>query len=85
MISRILMKLLMIQNSNQHANAIHNRITEPRDALARLDANKNPIHPTSIGQKRLRNPGKNSIPSIIGGYKSAVTKHANRMKLDFGW
>ena len=34
---------------------------------------------------RLRNPGKNSISSLIGGYKSAVTKHANRLKLDFGW
>lgn len=39
----------------------------------------------TIGQKRLRNPGKNSISSIIGGYKSAVTKHAHRLNLDFEW
>lgn len=32
-----------------------------------------------------RNIGKNSVSSIIGGYKSAVTKHANRLGLDFGW
>ena len=39
----------------------------------------------SIGQKRLRNPGKNSISSIVGGYKSAVTKHANRLGYKFAW
>lgn len=39
----------------------------------------------SIGQKRFQNIGKNSISSIIGGYKSAVTKHANRLGFEFGW
>lgn len=34
---------------------------------------------------RFRNPGKNTVSSIIGGYKSAVTKHANRLNLEFGW
>ncbi|WP_199727546.1 transposase [Hanamia caeni] len=36
-------------------------------------------------QQRLRNQGKNTLSSIIGGYKAAVTKHANRLKFDFGW
>ena len=36
-------------------------------------------------QQRFQNQGKNTISSIIGGYKSAVTKHANRLKLDFAW
>lgn len=49
------------------------------------NAHENPIPPPSIGQNRLQNPGKNSISSIIGGYKSAVTKHANRLNLEFGW
>lgn len=39
----------------------------------------------SIGQKRFQNPGKNSISSIIGGYKSAVTKHAHRLGYQFEW
>jgi REP element-mobilizing transposase RayT len=30
----------------------------------------------SIGQNRYQNIGKNSVSSIIGSYKSAVTKHA---------
>jgi putative transposase len=38
-----------------------------------------PVHP------RFQNPGKNTISSIIGSYKSAVTKHAGRLGFDFGW
>lgn len=37
------------------------------------------------GQQRFRNPGKNTLSSIVGGYKSAVTKHANRLQLNFAW
>lgn len=37
------------------------------------------------GQNRFQNQGKNTISSIVGGYKSAVTKHANRLGLPMGW
>lgn len=42
-------------------------------------------------QQRFQNQGKNTVSSIIGSYKSAVTKHCNRLKLTdengvvFGW
>ena len=39
----------------------------------------------TIGQQRFQNQGSNTVSSIIGSYKSAVTKHANRLKLDFDW
>jgi len=39
----------------------------------------------TIGQKRFQNIGKNSISSIIGSYKSAVSKHAHRLGYDFQW
>ena len=39
----------------------------------------------SESEKRFRNPGKNTISSIIGGYKSAVTKHAHRLGIKFEW
>jgi REP element-mobilizing transposase RayT len=39
----------------------------------------------SIGQKRFQNIGKNSVSSIVGSYKSAVTKHAHRLGLEFQW
>ncbi|HRP68775.1 MAG TPA: hypothetical protein PLY93_04530 [Turneriella sp.] len=39
----------------------------------------------TIGQQRFQNIGKNSISSIVGSYKSAVTKHAHRLGFDFVW
>jgi putative transposase len=41
--------------------------------------------PKSIGQNRYQNIGKNSVSSIIGSYKSAVTKHARRLGYTFEW
>jgi len=40
---------------------------------------------SSAGKNRLRNPGKNTISSIIGGYKSAVSRKCNSLSLDFVW
>lgn len=40
--------------------------------------------PTSAA-KRFRNPGKNTVSSIVGSYKSAVTKHAQRLGYEFAW
>lgn len=39
----------------------------------------------TIGQNRFQNQGKNSISSIIGSYKAAVTKHSNRLGYEFAW
>ncbi len=39
----------------------------------------------SIAQNRFQNQGKSTVSSIIGSYKSAVTKHTNRLGFDFGW
>ena len=39
----------------------------------------------TIGQNRFQNIGKNTVSSIVGSYKSAVTKHANRLGLKNGW
>ncbi|BDD07598.1 hypothetical protein FUAX_00300 [Fulvitalea axinellae] len=37
------------------------------------------------GQRRVRNQGKNSLSSIIGSYKAAVSRHSNRLGFDFAW
>lgn len=34
---------------------------------------------------RFRNPGKNTISTMIGSFKSAVTKHSRPINPDFGW
>lgn len=39
----------------------------------------------TIGQQRFQNQGKNSVSSIIGGYKAEVTKHARRLGFEFAW
>lgn len=39
----------------------------------------------SIGQQRFQNQGSNTISSIIGSYKSAVTKNVHRKGLEFSW
>ncbi len=39
----------------------------------------------SIGQQRFQNIGNNSVSAIIGSYKSAVTKHAHRLGMQFVW
>ena len=36
-------------------------------------------------ENRFQNIGKNSISSILGSYKSAVTKHANRLGFESSW
>ncbi len=37
------------------------------------------------GKLRFRNPGKNNISSIIGGYKSVVSKSIHEIHSDFMW
>ena len=37
------------------------------------------------GQKRFQNPGKNTLSSIVGSYKSAVTRHSRRLVFTFEW
>ena len=59
-------------------------IVEPRHALTlrKTDINElaeNSRHP------RYQNQGKNTISSMVGSFKSAVTKYCNENKLRFGW
>jgi putative transposase len=76
-------------------------LNKPGDTIANTNTNPNPNDvetghalflqtnhpptPKTIGQQRFQNIGKNSISAIIGSYKSAVTKHANRLGLKNGW
>lgn len=41
--------------------------------------------PARPGQNRFQNQGKNTLSSVVGSYKSAVTKHAHRLKFAFDW
>jgi REP-associated tyrosine transposase len=39
----------------------------------------------TVGDNRFQNQGKNTISSIVGSYKSAVSKHVHRLGFDFTW
>ena len=42
--------------------------------------------PQSLPQSRFQNQGKNTLSSIVGSYKSAVSKHAHRLGFaEFAW
>jgi len=47
--------------------------------------NPPPADIRTIGQQRFQNIGKNTISTIVGGYKSAVTKHARRAGHEMAW
>jgi len=40
---------------------------------------------TQPPHSRFQNQGKNTLSSIVGSYKSAVSKHAHRLGFDFAW
>ena len=39
----------------------------------------------TIGQQRFQHQGAKTLSSIVGSYKSAVSRHAHRLGYDFAW
>jgi REP element-mobilizing transposase RayT len=66
-------------NGNDNVDVNVNVNVETGHALSQ------PITDKTIAQQRFQNIGKNSVSSIVGSYKSAVTKHANRLGYEFAW
>lgn len=62
-----------------------NNSNPPTGSDCASDPEKPPQPNPTIGSKRFQNIGKNTVSSIIGSYKSAVTRHANRLELPNGW
>ncbi len=42
-------------------------------------------HPKTIGQLRFQKPGKNTISTIVGGFKSAVSNEIHKRGHEFAW
>jgi REP element-mobilizing transposase RayT len=72
---------------NDHANVNGNGGGNGGDGNGNDHANVETGHALSlqVPQRRFQNIGKNSISAMVGGYKAAVTKHANRLGLEFAW
>ena len=71
-------------NDNGNINGNVNASVETRHALSLQSQSRSQSQKT-IGQNRFQNQGKNTISSIIGSYKSAVSKHAHRLTYEFKW
>lgn len=71
-------------NNINNAETRHSLSLQQNQPLPSPQQPHPPPNPTPA-QQRFQNQGKNTISSIIGSYKSAVTKHANRLGIPFGW
>ena len=65
--------IIIINELHQQSSQTH---VETRHALSLLNKTTHP---------RFRNPGKHTISSMVGSFKSAVTKSARLINIDFGW
>ncbi len=83
-------------NSNKSSNTKNNSIDNvDSNVSVDLDGTVETLHATSLQnqpqrqpkneQKASISPKSGSLSVIIRSYKSAVTKHANRLGFDFGW
>ena len=68
-------------NANAAANANTAATVETRHALSL----QRQFQYQRQRQKRFQNQGKNTVSSIICGYKSVVTNHVHRFGYDFQW
>jgi putative transposase len=64
-------------------NGFNGNVVETRQCLVSTDDSR--IDQKTIGQHRYQNQGKNTISSIIGSYKSVVTKNSHLINADFQW
>jgi len=69
---------------NLKGNAAPFRHVPPSKELIGFDLSSASI-PVNVGRIRFRNPGKNTVSTIIGGYKSAVSKQAREQGIHFNW
>lgn len=82
---------ILILNGNDDNDGINDINVETTHALSLQSIPPTPPIPPlqsqnqTPGQKRFQNQGKNTLSSIIGSYKSGVTKHAHRLGFEFAW
>jgi REP element-mobilizing transposase RayT len=66
-----------------HFHALVRKVDRTQDA-------ETPTDQTAVNQEtgrhtRYRNPGKNTLSSLVGKYKSMVTRHARRLGYEHVW
>lgn len=74
-----------LSENNINNETMHSTIIDNNETMHALSLPQSEQSEKTIGQQRFQNQGKNTISSIIGSYKSAVTKHCNRLGFEFAW
>ncbi len=78
--------IIGIDNPNDSFSNDDNSVVETRHALSNnKNSTKETGHALSLQHPRFRNQGKNSISAMVGSFKSAVTKYANKNNIPFKW
>ncbi len=83
----------MIKNVNADDNGVTSHIwgdlshtVETTHALSLQSHLQSHLQPhQSFGQQRFQHQGPKTLSSIVGSYKSAVSRHVHRLGYDFVW
>ena len=80
--------IIAINNANNRDNGTITGGTtvETTHALSLQSPSQSPSQsPKTIGQQRFQHQGSKTLSSIVGSYKSAVSRHAHRLGYEFSW
>lgn len=79
--------LIIDKPENERHNVTSGVSPNGRDkAMPCLSRTDNPIkYELQPGQKRFQNQGRNTLSSIVGSYKSILTRYARKINEDFAW
>ena len=86
--------IIAINNANNRDNGTITGDTtggttvETTHALSLQSPSQSPLpsqSPKTIGQQRFQHQGSKTLSSIVGSYKSAVSRHAHRLGYEFSW
>ena len=73
----------VVMPNHIHGILILNNPEQHNQSISFTEARKKDIY--SLGETRFQNPGKGTVSTIVGGYKSAVTRNCNRLGFNFAW
>lgn len=73
-------------NNGDNIATTHDMVaTHAVEATHALPLQSQPQSAKTIGQRRFQHQGSGTLSSIVGSYKSAVSRHAHRLGYDFAW
>ncbi|MGM9818801.1 MAG: transposase [Paludibacteraceae bacterium] len=73
-------------NNGDNIATTHDMVaTHAVETTHALSLQSQPQSAKTIGQRRFQHQGSDTLSSIVGSYKSAVSRHAHRLGYDFAW